>query len=69
MPLTTVTNVTSTGQKMPLCSCGWEGTKTSDNSGAWREADTHAQTHGERAGFNRRRTETTANKPGGETRG
>lgn len=69
MPLTTVTTVTSTGEKVPLCSCNWQGEKTNDTSAAWREADKHAQTHGERAGFNRRRSETASNKPGGETRG
>ena len=58
MPLTTVVSVTSTQEKVPLCSCNWEGTRQPATkpgiSAAWREANAHARDeHGETAGRKR----------------
>lgn len=56
-PLTTVATATSVDDQkryVPLCSCGWEGTKTTVSSDAYREKAHHERTHGSPAS----RTET-----------
>lgn len=48
MALATVARISADGRSWPLCSCGWEGTKTTDTKRAWKECDRHLfRAHGE----------------------